>query len=244
MHAIPHYGNDFRDWRSESEKRLRISMLLSAALLAALLSLAKMPAPREVLPLIELVVELTISEPQEAPEPALLPPPVTEPLAPTAPVEPVTPAETPATEAPPASTEPAAEDGPTGTDWDAIRDEVIKAIFDAIEREEHYTINPAFERVRREAVVRFRASLAPDAVEAWERVETDQIGRTLLRLGDGDCYVVLDDPSAVNRWVHETFQQGMVFCELYLGGRDGRNLPWVEIIRERYPYLQGPVEMP
>ena len=65
-----------------------------------------------------------------------------------------------------------------------------------------------------------------------------------MRLGeDGTCYMVLDDPSAINRWALENFQQNMVYCEFSFGGREGRNLPWVELIRERYPYLRDPVEI-
>ena len=244
MHAIPHYSDGIPTWRSESEKRLRISMLVSAALLAMLLSVAKLPAPQEVLPLLELVVELTSVEPQREPEPEVLPPPATAPVEPVQPLEPVAPAETPVTEAPPQPAPTTAEDGPTGTDWEAIRDEVIKAVFDAMEREASYSVNPPFARARKEAAVKFRASLAPEAVNAWDRVHQDQIGRTILPLGDdGACYMVLNDPSVINRWAFENFQQNMVYCELFSRGSGGKELPWVEIIRERYPYLRDPVEL-
>ncbi len=123
------------------------------------------------------------------------------------------------------------------------RDEAIKEVLDALEREANISVNPAFERARREASVRFRASLAPEAVNARDRVEKDQIGRTILRLGDGSCFQVLDDPSGVNRWAFENFDSQMVFCELFFGGKKGKELPWVEIIRERYPYLRNPVEI-
>jgi hypothetical protein len=242
MHAIPHVADSIPAWRSESEKRLRISMLVSATMIAVLLSVAKLPAPREVLPLLELVVELTSVEPQREPE--LLPPPATAPVEPVQPLEPAAPAEAPVTEAPPQPAPTTAEDGPTGTDWEAIRDEVIKAVFDALEREASYSVNPPFARARKEAAVKFRASLAPEAVNAWDRVHQDQVGRTILPLGDdGACYMVLNDPSVINRWAFENFQQNMVYCELFSRGSGGKDLPWVEIIRERYPYLRDPVEL-
>ena len=54
--------------------------------------------------------------------------------------------------------------------------------------------------------------------------------------------MVLNDPSVINRWAFENFDQNMVYCELFRS-REGRNLPWVELIRERYPYLRDPVEI-
>ena len=36
----------------------------------------------------------------------------------------------------------------------------------------------------------------------------------------------------------------MVYCDFSFGAKQGRDLPWVEIIRERYPYLCDPVEIP
>ena len=81
-------------------------------------------------------------------------------------------------------------------------------------------------------------------LNAWDNVERDQLGRTILRLGDGNCFVILDDPSAVNRWAFEMYQRNMVYCDFFFGGTQGKDLRWVEIIRERYPYLRDPVEIP
>lgn len=46
------------------------------------------------------------------------------------------------------------------------------------------------------------------------------LGGTLL--STGECHRVLDDPSAVNRYVFRTFQQYMVFC---IEGRKN-GTPW------------------
>lgn len=122
--------------------------------------------------------------------------------------------------------------------------EAIIQVLDALAREANYSINPAFEKARREASVRFRASMAPEQLHMWDNVEKDQLGRTILRLGDGSCFRIMDDPSAVNRWAFETFDQNIVYCDFAFGGNKGKELPWVEIIRERYPYLRDPVQIP
>lgn len=245
MHAISQFAGDFPDWQYGAEQRLRLTMLISAAILALILSFVRLPPPGQFSPLLELVVELTRIEPLVEPEPEIAPPvPVSEPFEEQVPqtVTPETPAETA-----PADTVPVAEDvggEGTQTDWEVEREVAIKQVLDALERERNYSINPAFERARAEAAVRFRASLAPEAVEAWDRVEKDQIGRSILRLGDGNCFRVLDDPSGVNQWAFENFDQHTVYCDFFFGGKKGKELPWVEIIRERYPYLRDPVAIP
>lgn len=216
-------------------------MVLAAALLAGMLSFVKLPAPGDFGPLLELVVELTRPQPVAEPRPEIVPPPppVTEPVEeqPQATTIPEPPAE-----AAPAAQEAAGEGA--AIDWEIEREVAIKAVLDAIAREDNFSVNPRFEAARREARVRFRASLAPEAVNAWDNVEKDQLGRTILRLGDGNCFQVLADPSAVNRWAFETFEKNFVFCEFYFGGSKGKELPWVEVIRERYPYLRDPVAIP
>jgi hypothetical protein len=243
MHAISQFAGDFPDWQAGAEQRLRLSMVLAALILAGILSLVRLPPAANIGPLLELVVELTRPAPLEEPEPEVLPPPPLPEI-----VEEQTPPSTvPETMPEPASETPAVEEQATGEgaaiDWEVERDEAIKIVLDALEKEASYSVNPPFERARREASVRFRASLAPEAVNAWDQVETDQIGRTILRLGDGNCFQVLDDPSVVNRWAFETFDSNMVYCEFFFGGKKGKELPWVEIIRERYPYLRDPVEI-
>jgi hypothetical protein len=244
MHAIAQFAGDFPNWQTGAEQRLRLSMVLAAVVVAGILSLVKLPPPAEFGPLLELVVELTRPEPLVQPEPEVVPPPPL-PLPVPEIIEEQQPAATvpePATEVAPVE-EQAADEG-AAIDWEIERDKAIKAVLDAIAREDQYTVNPRFEAARREARVRFRASLAPDAVNAWDSVEKDQMGRTILRLGDGNCFQVLDDPSAVNRWAFETFDRNLVYCDFFFGGKKGKELPWVEIIRERYPYLRDPVVIP
>lgn len=237
MHASPSPAGHLPDWRDDPEKRLRFSMLLSATMLAAVLSLVELPAPRDVLPMLELVVELSRIEPRTEPEPEELPPPI-----PTESTETVSEAP-PAAETLPVPAPPATETPGDGepADWEALQVEAIKQVLDEAAREASYTVNPPFERARAEAAVRFRASLAPEERHVWDNVEKDQLGRTILR--DGNCWRVLDDPSAVNRWAQDTFGQYTVWCDFVLDGK-GKELPWVDIIRERYPYLRDPVLLP
>lgn len=214
-------------------------MALSALVLAGALSLVRLPSPEQLGPLLELVIEL--SRPRARVESAPVPPPQ--------PQEEEQPAVETAVPAP-ARAERVAEPAPavpeyrprTRTQWEELRDEAITQVLDAEERERAYTVNPPFTRARQVAAVRFRASLAPEERHIWDNVEKDQLGRTILR--DGNCFHVLDDPSAVNREVFETFDQYTVYCDFVFGQRGGTELPWVEIVRERYPYLRDPVEVP
>ncbi len=243
MHAISQHAGAFPDWQTGAEQRLRFTMVLAAIMLAGILSLVRLPPPAELGPLLELVVELTRPAPVVEPEPEVQPPlPVPQIVEQQVPPSTVPEAVTePATETPRPEEAASAADAPI--DWEVERDKAIKAVLDALEREANYSVNPAFERARREASVRFRASLAPGAANAWDNVEKDQLGRTILRLGDGNCFQVLEDPSAVNRWAFETFDRNTVYCEFFFGDSKGKELPWVQIIRERYPYLRNPVQI-
>ncbi len=242
MHAISQYAGALPDWQTGAEQRLRFTMLLAAIMLAGILSLVRLPPPAELGPLLELVVELTRPAPVVETEPDLQPPPVPQILE-----EQIPPSTVPETVTEPATETPFPEEATNGEDtpidWEIERDKAIKVVLDALEREVNYSVNPAFARARREASVRFRASLAPGAGNAWDNVEEDQLGRTILRLGDGNCFQVLEDPSAVNRWAFETFDRNTVYCEFFFGDSKGKELPWVQIIRERYPYLRNPVQI-
>jgi hypothetical protein len=215
-------------------------MLVSTVALAAALSLFRFPPPAAVGPLLDIVVELT------------RPQPVSESIRELVPITPALPESPPdeqsaspdVSEAPTGSTEDGvadARDNGEPVDWEASRDEAIRRVLDAAAREQAYAVNPPFERAREEAAVRFRASLAPEERHIWDNVEKDQLGRTILR--DGSCFRVLNDPSAVNRWAFENFDQFVVYCDFRFGGKEGKELPWVDIIRERYPYLRDPVEV-
>lgn len=211
-------------------------MLVSTAALAAALSLIRMPSPAEVAPLLELVVELV--RPAPIAEPEILPaPPGAVPIE-----EVVSPPAAPETRTEPVPAGDAAAVDDEAVDWELAREEAIREVLDAAGKEQAYAVNPPFERARREAAVRFRASVAPDERHVWDHVEKDQLGRTILR--DGNCFRVLNDPSAVNRWAFENFDQFIVYCDFTFGPGEGQELPWVDIIRERYPYLRNPVAIP
>jgi len=243
MHATSQYPGAGTTWQEYSDQRLRFSMLLSAIFVAAALSLVKLPPPAKMLPLLELVVELSRTEPVIRPAADVVPEQLQTPPLPDEPDD---------TQQEPILSEPEALPATLGetagqgepADWEARKIEAIKQVLDALELEASVSINPTFEKARREASVRFRASLAPDQLHMWDNVEKDQVGRTILRLGDGSCFRVLDDPSAMNRWAYENFDRNIVYCEFAFGGKKGRELPWVDIIRERYPYLRDPVEIP
>lgn len=237
MHAKGLLAGDLPAWQAGADQRLRFSMVLATALVAAALTLFRMPAPGRFAPLLELVVELARPQPVTVPEPEAIPAP------------PIVPPQEPAAEQPlqrgaidePAPSAASSEDG-VPADWEALRDEAIREVLDAAAREQHYSVNPPFERARAEAAVRFRASLAPGERHIWDNVEKDQLGRTILR--DGNCFHVLDDPNVTNRYAFETFDQYTVYCEFAFARKKGEELPWVDIIRERYPYLRDPVAIP
>ena len=83
-------------------------------------------------------------------------------------------------------------------------------------------------RERKEAAVKYAPVPPPKRI--WDNVEKDIYGRTILR--SGNCYRVLDDPRATNRWAFETFEQHMVFCEPE--ARGPKRMHWVKTIRDRY----------
>ncbi len=120
-------------------------------------------------------------------------------------------------------------------DWREFGTEVVKEFIANLPKP--FTVNPIFDEKRRVAAIKFRPSNAPVKHEPWDDVEKDQIGRTILNLGGG-CFRVLDDPSAVYRDVFETYTQFVVQCTLAFGKPKGRELPWVEEIRAKYPYLR------
>jgi hypothetical protein len=230
MHAIPQADHVSPDWRTLAEQRLQLSMLLSAVVLLGLLSILRFPMPGPLPDILELVIEIT-APPRRREDVTELPEP-----------------ESPATETP--ATESAADEGragqspadseseasavpePLSPDWEALREEAIISVLDAAEKEASWSVNPPLERARREARVRFRASRAPKKEHAWDHVERDQVGRTVLRVGN--CYQVLDDPRVTNRWAYETFDKHLVYCGTEGGSAEP---PSIGAIPDRYEYL-------
>lgn len=120
---------------------------------------------------------------------------------------------------------------PPGRDWHAQMHDVVTAA--VAEQHRFASVNPAFDEKRRQAAVKFAPSKAPQKKPIWENVETDQLGRKILV--SGDCYRVIDDPSAANYEIFRTFQQYIVYCSN--PGTRPQEQPWVEDIRDRYGYL-------
>jgi hypothetical protein len=119
-------------------------------------------------------------------------------------------------------------------DWWEFGTEIVQEFIANLPKA--FTVNPVFDEKRRLAAIKFRPSNAPVRHEPWDDVEKDQIGRSILKLGN-NCFQVLEDPSAVNREIFETYTQYVVQCTLRFGKRKGQELPWVREIRAKYPYL-------
>jgi len=118
-------------------------------------------------------------------------------------------------------------------DWPVLI-EIIAQRSDEFAPGEPGSMSPAFDELRRVASTRYSKPLTREKKPIWENVEKDQLGRTILR--SGDCYRVLDDPSAVNQWVFENFTQYLVFCET--ASDSPIELPFVKEILARYDYLK------
>ncbi|MEM1263826.1 MAG: hypothetical protein AAGH76_15620 [Pseudomonadota bacterium] len=63
----------------------------------------------------------------------------------------------------------------------------------------------------------------------WDNVETDQLGRKILR--SGRCYRVIEDDNPLRLDIFENFTQYFVFCENE--PKRGKELPWVQELREK-----------
>jgi hypothetical protein len=141
----------------------------------------------------------------------------------------------------PAATTPPAAAGPAAagvsTDWYGSIERVSA---DVISRQAApASLHPEFDELRRIAAIRYAEPQTGIPRPIWENVEKDIYGRTLLR--KGNCFRILDDSNVGNRYAFETFEQYLTFCT-WSGKRPPRNLPWVETIRARYPYLREPAE--
>ena len=211
------------DWQGRPGRRLAFSMLLAALLLTAALSLLRYPTAIDSPDLAELLVQIVESEPA-APEelPEFMPP---------EPPDPATESEPEPAPEPESGVQTTDIPAPA-TDWQALSEQKAKEV--VATHSQTFSANPVFDKKRRVAAEQFRASRAPEKRYIWDNVEKDQIGRTLL--WHGDCYRVLDDPSAVYRDIFETFTQYFVFCQN--GSFAGKELPWVADVRDRHTYLQ------
>ena len=239
-YAIPLDLSGTPGWQVSSNRRMKMSLVVATVLVIAILNLFRMPVAGEPVPLFELVVRLieqAVEEEVVAPEEstpvvqeAVVPEPVTEPLE-TSEVAPV-PQEL-------ISVIPELQENlpeiPVVEDWQEFGTEVVREFIANLPKE--FTVNPVMDEKRRLAAIKFPRSGAPQKQYAWDNVEKDQIGRTILNLGNG-CFRVLDDPSAVYRDVFETYTQFVAQCTFAFGKRKPRNLPWVEKIHAKFAYLR------
>ncbi len=214
-------------WNAAVEQRLFASMLLATLLVAGALSLIRFPVMPAWSPVVDLLVRIVQQPPaaadaEAAPEP--LPASGSQANADTAAAIP-----------PLTIGGEALQESRTGTDWDALRDEVVQEYLDR-EAETYGYFNPDLAEKRSRLAERYQPGTHEKPKPIWENVELDTLGRTVLR--SGNCFKVLDDPNVGSRENFEKFGQYMVQC-IYQG-RYPRELPWVDDIRQRYEYLRDP----
>jgi len=233
-------GLQGRNWSELVQRRLSRSMALSVVLLAALLSLVRFQVGTLDLPAERKPMEVLLPAQPERQLPELTVPDEADSLeaeteVPEASETPLEPAATEVAEiVPQESAEAADHEGSEGieVDWYAELERVSAEI--AAQEAEPYSVNPHFEELRRVARLRYGKPQNDPPRPIWENVETDYLGRTILR--DGDCFRIIDDPAVGNRYVFENFQQYMVYCT-YQPSKP-RDLPWVKEIQSRYGYLR------
>jgi hypothetical protein len=240
QHVLQH-SPEWPNWQADAARRLNISMVVSALLVAGLLSVLRITTVDLFFPLMEIVVNIVSVDEPEAP-PAPVPEVVSEPLpqAVEQTAEPEPALESVAESPPPtvdAPAEPQSQSVPNAiaqqvVDWETEKAQAVQDAVDAMERTA--SVNPNFDKLRQEAAIKFRPSRAPIKKEIWDYVEKDQAGRTVLRYGN--FYQVLDDPRLFNRDAFLTFQRHMVFgmYRKYVP----KELPWVREIRRTHAYLR------
>ena len=218
-------------WQGSPRRRLAVGMFVATLLLVGALSMLRYPVVETSLDLEDLLVEIIEVEAEKPEEVAKFTPPEPMPEA-LPPPELVEPLQEPQTEPEQESVAEDIDDPDPWTDWQAVGTEVVQEVVES--ESKTVSVNPVFDEKRRIAAIKFRPSRAPGKKYIWDNVEKDYLGRTLL--WHGDCYRVLDDPSAVYRDVFENFTQYMTTC--LLASKKGRELPWVAEVREQHAYLQ------
>lgn len=211
------------DWNDGRDQRLMISMLFATGIVAALLSVLRMPTAPDLAPIAELLVSLVREKPRTEERPRELPPP-----------------DVPAEER---RIEPAGEAAPPrlreseqvpARDWDSVSEAAISDYLEGLEAPP--SPNPVLDAKRRAFGDRYQPPTIERPKPIWENAEPDQLGRTVLR--SGDCYRVIADPNVGSQYKFETFDQHIVMCTYQK--RLPQELPWVAEIRDRYHYLKYP----
>ena len=231
MHMRLQFPDTAPNWNEGAEQRLFTSMLLAAVIVAGVLSLIRMPDFPAFPPVVEIIVNILQDLPEVEEESVQQP------------TQDAQTQDSPLLEeaaAPPTSTGgDTLEESRTGTDWEAMHEQVVQKYMDLeLEeaRESYGYFNPDLADTRTRLSERYQPGTHEKPKPIWENVEVDTLGRTVLR--DGDCYKVLDDPNVGSREAFERYGQYMAVCVYQ--GRYPRELPWVEEIRQRYEYLRKP----
>ena len=216
-------------WNDGGEQRLLISMLVATLLVAALLSVARLPVIPEYAPLVEFIVRIVREPADDVRIPAQAEPVLEEHLS----VE-----DTPGEPSPvvgdetTSTAEVASRDTVWSVDIAATSEAAIDAHLDRLESP--YSVNPLVAAKRRafEGSYQPRTRARPRPI--WENVEEDQLGRKVLR--SGNCYRVIDDPNVGSQYAFREFGQYIVTCTAH--DPAPRDLPWVAEIRERHSHLK------
>ncbi|MDX1517462.1 MAG: hypothetical protein R3288_11515 [Woeseiaceae bacterium] len=213
------------DWNDGRDQRLMISLLLATGIVAALLSLVRMPVAPDLAPITELLVNLIRDEPkpraEDRPRDALPPDAAAEEHS----VQ-------PASDAAPARTR---DSQPVpARDWDSVTEAAVSDYVDGLEAPP--SPNPVLDAKRRAFGDRYQPPTIERPKPIWENAEPDQLGRTVLR--SGDCYRVLADPNVGSQDKFHMFDKHLFMCTFQK--RLPQELPWVAEIRERYHYLKYP----
>ena len=198
-------------------------MLLAAVLIGAALLLVKLPLDSEI-GAEPIVVQLLADKP-DAPE--NVPDDVAEPdPSDDARIEEIAVAETPL------PTRESVEAPRTPTDWrEAIKSATSETVT-AMHNDE--SLHPGVAEAKRLAGINIAPSRAPVKKPIWENVETDQMGRTVLR--NGDCYRVLDDWRATYQDIQRDLGQYIMYCDA--ADDTVIDVKWVAGIRQKYAYLR------
>ncbi len=220
------------DWRSGRRRRLFLSMLISTVLVSAVLSLFRLPDIPRTSPLLRLLVDIVrVQQEPEQPPPTPADDPAEPPV--TAP-DPAPDEQRPAQPPDAPLPDKDAQTGEPRPDLEAAREAAIEAYLDRLENPP--SVNPNVDRLKREFAGRYQPPTQDRPGPVWENVERDSLGRSVLRFGN--CWRILDDPNVGSQEAFRTYGQHSIMCDFF--GRGPRELPWVEDIRERYPYLKYP----